>query len=82
VGDKLSKIWERPREILKPILAKHAIKGKVKKYVINPKGANDPSYFLTITEDEVKTLIKSGTEPRKVRLSLACEMVRSDTKTG
>ena len=30
VGDKLSKIWEKPREILKPILAKHAIKKKVK----------------------------------------------------
>jgi hypothetical protein len=82
VGDKLSKIWERPREILKSILAKHAIKGKVKKYVINPKGAYDPSYFLTITEDEVKALINSGTEHRNVRLSLACEMVRSDPKTG
>ena len=82
VGDKLSKIWERPREILKPILAKHAIKKKVKKYVINPKGVYDPSYFLTITEDEVKTLINSETEPRNVRMSLACEMVRSDLKTG
>jgi hypothetical protein len=82
VGDKLSKIWERPREILKPILAKHAIKKKVKKYVINPKGVYDPSYFLTITEDEVKTLINSETEPRNVRMSLACEMVRSDPKTG
>jgi hypothetical protein len=30
VGDKLSKIWGKPREILKPILAKHAIKKKVK----------------------------------------------------
>jgi hypothetical protein len=37
VGDKLSKIWGKPREILKPILAKHAIKKKVKKYVITPK---------------------------------------------
>ena len=82
MGDKLSKIWERPREILKPILAKHAIKKKVKKYVINPKGVYDPSYFLTITEDEVKTLINSETEPRNVRMSLACEMVRSDLKTG
>jgi hypothetical protein len=82
VGDKLSKIWERPREILKPILAKHAIKKKVKKYVINPKGVYDPSYFLTITENEVKTLINSETEPRNVRMSLACEMVRSDPKTG
>ena len=82
VGDKLSKIWEKPREILKPILAKHAIKGKVKKYVITPNGNYDPSYFLTITEDEVKTLINSETEPRNVRMSLACEMVRSDPKTG
>ena len=82
VGDKLSKIWERPREILKPTLAKHAIKKKVKKYVINPKGAYDPSYFLTIMEDEVKTLINSETEPRNVRMSLACEMVRSDPKSG
>ncbi|CAB4034320.1 Hypothetical predicted protein [Paramuricea clavata] len=75
LGDKLSKIWDRSREILKPILAKHAIKKKVKKYVINPKGAYDPSYFLTTTKDEVKT------EPRNVRMSLACEMVRSDPKT-
>ncbi|CAB4007392.1 gag [Paramuricea clavata] len=75
VGDKLSKIWDRSMEILKPILAKHAIKKKVKKYVINPKGAYDPSYFLTTTKDEVKT------EPRNVRMSLACEMVRSDPKT-
>ena len=82
VGDKLSKIWERPREVLKPILAKHAIKKKIKKYVINPEGAYDPSYFLTITEDEVKTLINSETEPRNVRMSLTCEMVRSDPKTG
>jgi hypothetical protein len=64
VGDKLSKIWEKPREILKPILAKHAIKKKVKKYVITPNGNYDPAYFLTITEDEVKTLINSETEPR------------------
>ena len=82
VGDKLSKIWGKPREILKPILAKHAIKKKVKKYVITPNGNYDPSYFLTITEDEVKTLINSETEPRNVRMSLACEMVRSDPKTG
>jgi hypothetical protein len=82
VGDKLSKIWEKPREILKPILAKHAIKGKVKKYVITPNGNYDPAYFLTITEDEVKTLINSETEPRNVRMSLACEMVKSDPKTG
>ena len=82
MGDKLSKIWERPREILKPILAKHAFKKRVKKYVINPKGAYDPSYFLTITKYEVKTLINSETEPRNVRMSLACEMVRSDPKTG
>ena len=82
VGDKLSKIWEKPREILKPILTKHALKKKVKKYVINPKGAYDPSYFLTITKDDVKTLINSETEPRNVRMSLACEMVRSDPKTG
>jgi hypothetical protein len=82
VGDKLSKILEKPREILKPILARHAIKKKVKKYVITPNGNYDPSYFLTITEDEVKTLINSETEPRNVRMSLACEMVRSDPKTG
>ena len=82
MGDKLSKIWERPREILKPILAKHAIKKKVKKYVITPNGNYDPSYFLTITEDQVKTLINSETEPRNVNMSLACEMVRSDPKTG
>jgi hypothetical protein len=82
MGDKLSKIWEKPREILKPILAKHAIKKKVKKYVITPNGNYDPAYFLTITEDEVKTLINSETEPRNVRISLACEMVRSDPKTG
>jgi hypothetical protein len=82
VGDNLSKIWEKPREILKPILAKHAIKKKVKKYVITPNGNYDPAYFLTITEDEVKTLIDSETEPRNVRMSLACEMVRSDPKTG
>ena len=66
----------------KPILAKHAIKKKVKKYVITPNGNYDPAYFLTITEDEVKTLINSETEPRNVRISLACEMVRSDPKTG
>ena len=82
VGDKLSKIWEKPREILKPILAKHAIKKKVRKYVITPNGNYDPAYFLTITEDEVKTLINSETEPRNVRMSLACEMVRRDPKTG
>ena len=44
--------------------------------------AYDPSHFLTITEDEVKTLINSETEPSNVRMSLACEMVRSDPKTG
>ena len=82
VGDKLRKIWEKPREILEPVLAKHAIKKKVKKYVITPNGNYDPSYFLTITEDEVKTLVNSETEPRNVRMSLACEMVRSDPKTG
>jgi ATPase subunit of ABC transporter with duplicated ATPase domains len=82
VGDKLSKIWEKPREILEPILAKHAIKGKVRKYVITPNGNYDPAYFLTITEDEVKTLINSETEPRNVRMSLVCEMVRSDPKNG
>ena len=37
MGDKLSRIWEKPREILEPVLAKHAIKKKVKKYVITPK---------------------------------------------
>ena len=82
VGDKLSKISEKPREILKPILAKHAFNKKVKKYVITPNGAYDPSHFLTITEDEVKTLIYLQTEPRNVRMYLACEMVRSDPKTG
>jgi hypothetical protein len=30
VGNKLSKIWEKPREILEPVLAKQAIKKKVK----------------------------------------------------
>ena len=58
----------------------------MKKYVINPKGAYDPSYFLTITKDEVKRKRKrnagNGTERRNVRMSLACEMVRSDPKTG
>ncbi|CAB3999672.1 Hypothetical predicted protein, partial [Paramuricea clavata] len=82
VGNKLSKIWKKTSKILKPILAKHAIKKKVKKYVITPNGNYDPSYFLTITEDEVKTLINSETEPRNVRMSLACKMVRSDPKTG
>ena len=82
VGDKLRKTWEKPREILEPILAKHAIKKKVKKNAITPNGNYDPAYFLTITEDEVKTLINSETEPRNVRMSLVCEMVRSDPKTG
>jgi hypothetical protein len=82
VGDKLNKIWEKPKEILKPILAKHAIKKKVKKYVINHKGAYDPSYFLTITKNEVKTLINSETEPRNVRMSLDFEMERVTRKPG
>jgi hypothetical protein len=47
--DKLNKIWNKPKEDLKPILTKHGIKKKVKKYVINPKGVYDPDYFLTIT---------------------------------
>jgi hypothetical protein len=81
VGDKLSKIWEKPREILKPILVKHAIK-KVKKYVITPNGNYDPAYFLTITEDEVKTLINSETEPRNVRMSLVCEFTLKDYKVN
>ncbi|CAB3988227.1 Hypothetical predicted protein [Paramuricea clavata] len=64
------------------VSGKHAIKVKVKKYVITPNGNYDPAYFLTITEDEVKTLINSETELRNVRMSLACEMARSDPKTG
>jgi hypothetical protein len=80
--DKLKKIWNKPKENLKPILTKHGIKRKVKKYVINPKGVYDPAYFLTITKDEVTTLINSETEAINVSMSLACEMVRNDPKTG
>jgi hypothetical protein len=71
-----------PEEELTPILTKHGIKKKVKKYVINSNGAYDPAYFLTITKDEVTTLINSETEPKNVSISLACEMVRNDPKTG
>ena len=63
-----------PEEKLTPILTKHGIKKKVKKYVINPN-------FLTITTDEVTTLINSETEPKNVSISQACEMVRNDPKT-
>ena len=70
-----------PEEELTPILTKHGIKKKVKKYVINPNGAYDPAYFLTITTDEVTTLTNSEMEPRNVSMSLACEMVRNDPKT-
>ena len=61
-----------PEEDLKLVLTKHGIKKKVKKYVIN----------LTITKDEVTRLINFETEPINVRMSLACEMVRNDPKTG
>jgi hypothetical protein len=73
-----------PEEDLTPILTKHGIKKKIKKYVINPNGAGayDPALFLTITKDEVTTLINSETGPRNVSMSLACEMVRNDPKTG
>ena len=39
-----------PEAKLKPVLTKHVIKKKVKKYVINPKGAYDPAYFLNTTK--------------------------------
>ncbi|CAB3997853.1 Hypothetical predicted protein [Paramuricea clavata] len=71
-----------PEEKLTPILTKHGIKKKVKTYVINPNSAYDPAYFLTITKDEVTTLINSETEPKNVSISLACEIVRNDPKTG
>jgi hypothetical protein len=71
-----------PEEKLTPVLTKHGIKKKVKKYVINPKGVYDPAYFLNTTKDEITTLINSETEPKNVSISLACEMVRNDPKTG
>ncbi|CAB4011730.1 Hypothetical predicted protein [Paramuricea clavata] len=70
-----------PEEDLKPVPTKRGIKGRVKKYVINPNGSYDPVHFLDITKDEVETLINSETEPRNVSVSLACEMVRNDPKT-
>ncbi|CAB3996294.1 Hypothetical predicted protein, partial [Paramuricea clavata] len=70
-----------PEENLKPILTKHGIKKKVRKYVINPNGSYDTVHFLDITRDEVEALINSETEPRNVSMSLACEMVRNDPKT-
>ena len=74
--------WYDAGRELTTILTKHGIKKKVKKYVINPNGAYDLAYFLTITKDEVTTLINSETEPKNVSMSLACEMVRNDPKTG
>ena len=71
-----------PEEDLTPILAQHGNKKKEREYVINPNGAYDPAHFLTITEDKVTTLINSETEPRNVNMSLACEMVKNDPKTG
>ena len=59
-----------PEKKLTPVLTKHGIKKKVRKYVINPKGAYDPVHFLSITKDEVAALINSETEPRNVSMSL------------
>ena len=71
-----------PEEDLKPVLTKHAMKRKARKYVITPNGDYDPTHFLTTVEHEVRTFLEAENKGRNVGTTLVCEMVRSDPGTG